>query len=89
MIKNDSFGQNADLSAGRAQKALHHRMFSVFTDNKSQLILSLVFTFVWGILAHGYAFMHNYFSHDSLHEFNADVWGNTWKIQLGRFLVPI
>ncbi len=48
----------------------------------------LVSVLFWGLAAHAYVFFHNTFSHDSLTEFNAAVYGNDWKIQLGRVFVP-
>ena len=44
---------------------------------------------VRAILAHGYGIMDSNFSHDSLNEFNGLIFGNQWKIQLGRFLIPV
>lgn len=60
-----------------------------FKRNKKWLFLSLLAVFLWGILAHGYGFMHDSFSHDSLNEFNGANGGNAWKIQLGRFVIPV
>lgn len=54
-----------------------------------ELIFSISMTFIWGMIAHGYVFLHSSFSHDSLNEFNAAVFGNVWKIQLGRIFVPM
>lgn len=56
--------------------------------NQRWLLLSLLAVFLWGILAHGYGFMHSSFSHDSLNEFNGANGGDAWKIQLGRFVIP-
>lgn len=49
----------------------------------------MISVFLWGIVAHGYGFAQNSFSHDSLKEFNAEIYGNLWKIQLGRFVIPV
>lgn len=57
--------------------------------NKKWLLLSVLAVFLWGILAHGYGFMHSSFSHDSLNEFNGADGSNAWKIQLGRFVIPV
>lgn len=54
-----------------------------------ELMFSITMTFIWGIIAHGYVFLHSSFTHDSLNEFNAAVFGNAWKIQLGRIFVPV
>lgn len=58
-------------------------------NNREQLKFSLVVTFIFGMICHAYMFFQDSFSHDSLNEFNADIYGNEWKIQLGRFAVPL
>ncbi len=57
--------------------------------NKETLKKSFLYTFVFGIIAHGYAFANFQPSHDSLVEAisNATYWN--WKIQLGRYLKPL
>lgn len=67
---------------------IDQQMKSCWEKNKSLVYVCLAFTFLWGFVCHGYMFANNFFSHDSLNEFNADVFGNAWKIQLGRVLVP-
>ncbi len=57
-------------------------------SNRKTIVLCLISTFIWGLVAHAYIFLHSSFSHDSLNEFNADVFGNKWKIRLGRVFVP-
>ncbi len=57
------------------------------TDRR-RMNVCLVSVLFWGLAAHAYVFFHNTFSHDSLTEFNAAVYGNDWKIQLGRVFVP-
>lgn len=66
-----------------------HEILNKINRNKQWLILSLISTFIWGLLAHSYCFMHDSFSHDSLSEFNAAVLGNDSKIMLGRSLAPV
>lgn len=56
--------------------------------NRKLIFLCLIATFAWGLLTHSYIFLHSSFSHDSLNEFNAEVFGNDWRIQLGRIFVP-
>lgn len=56
--------------------------------NRRLIILCLISTFVWGLFAHSSVFLQNLFTHDALNEFNADIFGNDWKIQLGRIFVP-
>ncbi|MBQ3194082.1 MAG: glucosyltransferase domain-containing protein [Oscillospiraceae bacterium] len=60
-----------------------------FEENKKWLYMALGFVFFWGLLAHAYCFFDNSVSHDSLNEFHAAVFGNDWKIQLGRVFTPI
>lgn len=43
---------------------------------------------LWSFIAHGFVFFNGTFSHDSLNEFDAEYFGNSWKIQLGRVFVP-
>ena len=59
-----------------------------FEDNKNWLLWALLSAFVWGMAAHGYGFLHDTFTHDSLSGFGGDT-GDAWKISLGRFLVPV
>lgn len=60
-----------------------------YNNNKKQLNFCIITTLVFGLIAHSYMFFQDSFSHDSLNEFNADVFGNEWKVQLGRFIVPL
>lgn len=53
------------------------------------LVLCLITTFVWGLAAHGDGLLSGTFSHDSLAEFDAAIFGNIWQIQLGRVLIPV
>lgn len=57
-------------------------------DNKQLICYCMIVTFIWGMVAHAYIFLNNPFSHDSLNEFNGTIYGNDWRIQLGRVLVP-
>lgn len=59
-----------------------------FERNKKWLLWAMLSTFAWGLAAHGYGFLHDAFSHDSLSGFGGDT-GDAWKISLGRFLVPV
>ena len=49
----------------------------------------LIPTFIIGLIAHAYGFLHNIFSHDALNAFYADADEERWKVALGRFLVPV
>lgn len=55
--------------------------------NEKWLIWALLSTFVWGLVAHGYGFLHDTFTHDGLSGLVGSG-SNSWKISLGRFLVP-
>lgn len=63
---------------------------------RKQLITSLIATYVWGLLAHGYAFLNLTISHDSLMEYylhgNVFYYGipvDELKAAVGRFLAPV
>lgn len=60
-----------------------------FERNKKWLCFSLLATFLWGLAAHAYCFVNNSFSHDSLNELHGAIFGNDWKIALGRIFVPL
>lgn len=57
--------------------------------NKNALQLSLMFTFLWGLAAHGYMFLSSSISHDSIDEFLLVDEIVAKKISLGRIFVPI
>lgn len=57
-------------------------------ENRNRICFSLLSTFIWGFLAHGYRFFRSDFSHDSLNEFSSAYGNNDWKIMLGRFVIP-
>lgn len=65
------------------------KLSAIYERNKKWLYFSLVATFIWGLAAHGYCFFDNSVSHDSLNEFHAAIFGNDWKISLGRIFVPL
>lgn len=58
-------------------------------NNKKSLSFAFITTFIWGMVSHSYGFLHSNFSHDSLNEFNGAYFGNTFKVELGRFMVPL
>ena len=60
-----------------------------YEAHKKWLWFSLIATFLWGMVAHGYCFMDNNVSHDSLNEFQSAIVGNDIKIGSGRFFVPL
>ena len=57
--------------------------------HKKSLYFCIVSVFIWGLLAHGYGILHNNLSHDVLNAFVATPTEERWKIELGRFLVPL
>ncbi len=50
---------------------------------------SLISAAAWIMVAHAYAFFHNFFSHDALNALYASPVEEHWKIELGRFLFPV
>ncbi len=72
----------------RGCKLYANSFLNFLKRNQKTIYLCLIATFVWGLLTHSYIFLHSSFSHDSLKEFNAEVFGNAWRIQLGRVFVP-
>lgn len=54
-----------------------------------ELSVCLAMTFLWGVLAYGYGFFDNSFSHDSLNEFHGQIYGNLLKIESGRVFTPV
>ena len=65
------------------------RLTAWYEKNKKPLIFALVCTFLWGMAAHGYCFLDNNVSHDSLREFHAAILGNNIKVGSARFVTPI
>ena len=62
---------------------------NVFEEKKILLRDCIVWTFVWGLIAHGFAFLNFHFVHDSL-IISANFFGEgTWEILLGRYFQPI
>ena len=60
-----------------------------FRQRKESILLCLCSVFVWGLLAHAYGFLHCNLSHDVLNAFSATRTEEIWKIELGRFFVPL
>ena len=60
-----------------------------FRQQKECMLLCLVSVFAWGLLAHAYGFLHCNLSHDVLNAFSATQTEEIWKIELGRFFVPL
>ena len=57
-----------------------------FEKNRSQILFCLISTFIVGLITHGYMFLQDAVSHDSLNEFYGY---NDWKVQLGRIVTPL
>lgn len=53
------------------------------------LYFALAATFLWGFAAHGYMFVDNSVSHDSLREFHAEILGNNIKMGSGRIFTSL
>ncbi len=62
---------------------------SVWKNNKKQILKCILFTFVFGFIAHGYMFSNNSISHDSLAEFSFTDSTIVTKLEAGRFFAPI
>lgn len=58
-------------------------------SQKELFLFCLSAVFFWGMLAHAYGFLHNNLSHDVLNAFTAMTVEENWKIELGRFFVPL
>ena len=54
-----------------------------------RLLFCLLSVLCWGLVAHGYGFLNCNFSHDSLNAFYATPRENQWKLENGRFIVPV
>ena len=61
----------------------------IFEREKRLLFFCLAASLGWGLVAHAFGFLNANFSHDSLNAFYATTIEDTWKVELGRFLVPI
>ena len=79
----------------RFVSALHRAPHFRITGERQRLLASFAAVFLFGLLAHGYAFTNFTVSHDSLNEMflSGDIRyaaGSVadWKISLGRFLYP-
>jgi len=54
--------------------------------NRAQILFCVIATFAVGLVTHGYMYLQDAVSHDSLNEFYGY---NEWKVQLGRFITPL
>lgn len=57
--------------------------------DRKRLLFSLASVFAWGMAAHGYMFLDNSLSHDSLREFHAEILGNNIKMGSGRIFTSL
>ncbi len=64
-------------------------VYKKFEANKSMLLKCLIYTFIWGFVAHGYMFSNNSVSHDSLGELIAMDWILETKQASGRVFWPV
>lgn len=62
---------------------------NIWETHKKQLSFAMAATFFWGLLAHAYRFFNGNFSHDSLNELHAAVYGNNLRLVSGRYFVPL
>lgn len=56
---------------------------------KTLFCTSIISTYVWGIIAHAYCFLHDTYSHDSMSTIYATAGEDLWKIKLGRYIAPL
>lgn len=68
---------------------IKNRVSEKYYNNRKTIFLVFLSVFAFGFFAHGFMFSNVAFSHDSLNEFNAAICGNDFRIQFGKFLVPI
>lgn len=61
---------------------------SLYRQRKTMLTV-FASVFFWGMLAHMYGFLHCNLSHDVLNAFIATSTEEIWKIELGRYFVPL
>lgn len=62
---------------------------NVWEKHKKQICFAMAATFFWGLLTHAYCFFNGNFSHDSLNELHAAIFGNNLRLVSGRYLVPL
>ena len=65
------------------------RMTNTMRINKYNLKWSLIFTYILGLLAHGFAFLNFQPSNDSLYEGVLTETEVAWKLGLGRYMIPV
>ena len=66
-----------------------NRLLQDLKNNPNTLYWSLASVFGWGMAAHGYMFVNNSVSHDSLREFHAEILGNNIKMGSGRVFTSL
>ncbi len=57
--------------------------------NKTLILQCIGFTFLWGLIAHGFMFANNNLSWDSLGQMIEGFYPNSGKVAIGRIFVPI
>lgn len=61
----------------------------LWQEQKKLILLCFAATFLWGLLAHAYAFFNSNLNHDMLNAFIMTEAERDWKIALGRFVVTL
>lgn len=56
-------------------------------DNKKMMLQSFIYTFILGLIAHGYCFLNTVMSHDALN--NIYIGARWTRLRAGRFFYPI
>lgn len=66
-----------------------NRIAQFYKNSRKELGFCMAAVFGWGMAAHGYMFLDNNVSHDSLNEFHAEILGNSIKMGSGRIFTSI
>lgn len=64
-------------------------MMDKFLIQNKKFVISILATYVWGLMAHAYMYFNSAFSVDHLNAYYADSAEEMWKIVGGRFMVPL
>ncbi len=62
---------------------------AALTRNKTLILQCLAFTFIWGLIAHGFMFANNILSWDSLGQMVEGTYPDYPKVRVGKVLVPV
>jgi hypothetical protein len=77
------------VEKNNTSESLISRIKTKFDSEKKEIFFCIIITFVLGLIAHAFAFFTPSYSHDSLKAVFATHDELKWKVELGRFVVPI